>query len=276
MQRNRFARGRRPTILLAALGLAALLSARCGGDGGGGSGSSTIDGNVSQAPSAAVDPTPRSWLAWIGEEVVGLAKRAIAQGRGLEGIRVTARRGGAEASDVTDGNGAFDLGGAPTGDVTVSFEQGNCSADGSLPDVAASSTITLADVDISDCDDARPGSVAESFVAVVQNKPASPNGNLNVCVNSGGEIRTRVVKLQNAAFEDGGSGKDSFQELAEGDRIEAIGEREGLGAPSALDADVVRILATDEPGDCAALVEPTATPTEPAPETPTPTETPGE
>lgn len=254
---------REDSLVVAALGAAVLAGALsgCGGGDGGGSGSATIEGNVASS-TAAVERAEGSWLARLGEIASGIG-RAFAQGS-IGGIGVTARRGDRSVSDVTDENGEFDLPGSPTGDVALSFERGDCRAEAEIVDVTRGSTLRLRDVAL-DCDAASFGKVEEVFQGIVRNKPSSPNGNLNVCVSSGGQLRTRIVKLQNATFEGG-----SFESLREGDRIEAEGEREGLGSPSALDAEVVRILASGEPGECEALLTPTPTPEA----TPTPTPTP--
>jgi hypothetical protein len=269
-------RSKTALCLIPLLGILAfvLAAAHCGdGGGGGGSGSARVTGNVSSGPSAALEPPERSWFAWIRQGLrTGLA---FAQGAGnVDDILVTVRRGNRSGSTQTNASGDFDIGNAPTGDVTVTFQKDDCTADGDLPDVTRNSTITLEDVDVSDCDNARPARVEETFDAVVRNKPGSPNGNLNVCVDSGGQIRTRVVKIQDATFEDAGSGRDSFAELEEGDRITVTGTREGLGAPSALDATTVGIVSSGSPGDCEVLLTPTATPTGTPEETATPTPSP--
>lgn len=243
-------------ILTVSLGLHA-----CGDDGGG-SGSSQISGNVSGASTAARPANERSWLAWIGEEVLGFAKRAVAQ---VPGITVSA----GSASDVTDETGAFDLPGAPTGDVTVSFEEDGCEAGATLPDVVAGSNIAMNDVSLNCNQVAGIGSLAEVFPAVVQNAPSSPNGNLNVCVNSGGRIRTRVVKMQSATIAGG-----SFEDLQRGTAITADGEREGLGTNSALDADTITITGQGSVEDCEGLPAETPTPTPTGTPEPTATATP--
>ena len=255
------------------------LAIGCGGDGGGGgtSDTSTVNGNVSSA-SASIQQVRRSWLAWANEELLGFAKHVFAQAStDLDAIQVQA--GG--VSDITDGEGDFDLPGAPTGNVTVTFARGNCQGEVVLPDVTRNAVVTLEDVDF-DCTGARPAKVSEIFRGVIRNVPGSPNGNLNVCVVSGGSQRTRVVKIQDATFADAGGGAASFGDLDEGQLIEADGEREGLGASSALDADTVQILGAGNVDDCTGqstpTPEPTGTPT-PEPTTtataaPTPTETP--
>jgi hypothetical protein len=251
------------------------LVAACGGDGGGPT--STIGGNVSSASTSAIERARPSWLARLeraGQELIGLARQAIAQGPGeLSGIVITARGAGDTAKTVTSSDGTFRLAGAPTGDVTVHMHRDSCDAEATLGDVASSSTVTLEDVSF-DCSTFRAAKIAETVRGVVKNKPGSSNGNLNLCVATGDGTRTRVVKLQGASFEDASGGASSFEALQEGDQIEAEGAREGLGAPSALDADVVRILGPGSLEDC--IVEaptPTATTVETPTATPEPTAT---
>ena len=243
--------------------LTVLVLIGCGGGGGGGGQVSTIKGDVATASTASLERRSRGWLAWVGEQAWGLA-RAFADAT-LGGIRVQA----GAVTGSTDDSGQFDLGGAPTGDVTVTFSRGGCEGEVVLPDVTAGSTLKLHAVAF-DCTGARPSKVTETFQAVIINKPASPNGNLNVCVASGGGHRTRVVKIKDAAIKDATGNPADFSNLAEGDLIEASGDREGLGASSALDASTVTILGAGNPVSCQGQ----ATPTPAATETPEPTATP--
>jgi hypothetical protein len=251
--------------LVLAIGvLAAAVS--CGGDGGGGGGgSSNIAGNVSSVSTASSTSGRASWLVRLASEVVGFARKAYAQVVGVDDVEVFAGRG----TDLTDEDGDFDVD-APTGDVTVRFRKDDCEAEVDLPDVADGSSIDLADVDF-DCDTANPAEIAESFEAVVRNKPASPSGNLSVCVDLGSGFRNRVVKIAGAEFQGG-----TFESLAEEDRIAVSGVREGQGQPSALDADVVTILGANGGDPCSGDLLPTATATTipGGTETPGPTNTP--
>ena len=247
------------------------LAIGCGGGGGGRSDTSTVNGNVSTA-SASIQPVRRSWLAWANEELLGFAKRVFAS-TALDGIQVQA--GG--ASGITDAQGDFALPGAPTGNVTVVFARGNCQGEVVLPDVTRNAVVTFEDVDF-DCTGARPAKVTETFRGVIRNVPGSPDGNLNVCVVSGGGQRTRVVKIKNASFQDSGGAAASFGDLNKGQLIEAAGEREGLGTSSALDADTVQILGAGNADDCSGqstpTPEPTGTPEPTTTATATPTVTP--
>lgn len=232
----------------------------CGGGGGGGP-SSTIGGNVSSPPSAMRERAERSWLAWIREEVLGFAKRAVAQG----GIAVTARGAGGRVSGETAPDGSFELENAPTGDVEVSFQDGGCEASGEIPSLGGGCTLLLEDVDL-DCSSIRSiGRIGEECDVVVENKPSSCNGNLNVCVRTADGIRNRVV---NTGCEDFDAGE--FEALQEGDGIHVVGQRSGLGAPSTLNADDVEILGPGNLADCT-VPTPTPTPTSAAGATPTPT-----
>jgi hypothetical protein len=254
--------------LAMAAALAAATTFGCSGDGGGGGGGTArITGNLSSASTAAAPSAKRAWIARLGEELLGLARRAYAAvDSSLGGVAVTVHRGSSSDDDVTDDGGDFDVPGAPSGDVVVTFHRDNCDASLSLPDVAEGSTVDLRDTTL-DCDSARPGKIAETFQGVILNKPSSPNGNLNVCAFGGGGNHTRAVKTNSADFIG-----TSFQDLQEGDLIEATGERAGNGANSTLFASSVEKVGTSGTGNCAGIPTPTPEPTE-TPE-PTPTETP--
>jgi hypothetical protein len=267
----------RTALLGCSVALATSLSLGCGGGGGGGGGgsASTITGNVSSAATDSLAELKRNWLVRFAEDFLGIARRAFAQATdtSLGDIDVNASSvNGARASDKTDAAGNFTLGGAPTGDVTVIFSRGRCEGEVVLPDVTQNGLIALDDVAF-DCGGARPSKVSETFQGVIRNVPSSANGNLNVCVASGGGSRTRVVKIKSAVFRNEAGGVASFDDLADGQQIEASGEREGLGSSSALDANLVRILGTG--GDtCAGQATPTPEATETPGVTPTPEETP--
>jgi len=273
--------GRRAAALRSGTTLIVALLLGCGGGGGGGGESSTIKGNLSSAPSASIRPERRSWLARVGEELLGIGRRVFAQsGTDLGGVEVQASVvNGGKATDTTDVQGDFLLPGAPTGNVTVIFSRGSCQGEVILPDVTRDAVLTLNDVSFV-CSDAHPSKVSETFRGVIRNVPGSPNGNLNVCVASGGGVRTRAVKLKNAAIQDASGVQTSFNSLEDCQLIEADGVREGLGTSSALDADTVRILGAGNRDDCSgqgtptpvetATPTPSATPTHTATPTPTP------
>jgi hypothetical protein len=266
--------GRERAALCSGIVLTVALAAGCGGGGGGGGSgsgsgqSSTIQGNMSSAPSASLRLERRRWLAWASEQIFGLARRAFAQSSSdLSGVQVTASGfGGSQATDMSDDRGAFALPRSPTGNVTVIFSRGRCQGELVLPDMTKDALVTMDDVDF-DCTGARPAKVSETFQGVIRNVPASPNGNLNVCVVSGGGVLTRVVKLQDTAIQDANGTPTSFKNLERGQLIQADGEREGLGTSSTLDADVVKILGAGHGDDCAAG----ETPTPETSATPTPT-----
>lgn len=241
--------------------LAAAVTVGCGGGGGGvESGTAVIGGNVSSS-SAAVQGEKRTWLAWLADEVLGVVKQAYAAAVG--GLDVSVEGPGRRASAVTDDGGNFSVGGAPTGDVSVVFSRGNCRASVPVSDVSNGSTLDLRDVTVS-CNSARVRQLAETFQGVLLNKPASPNGNLNVCASGGGGNHVRAVKTRSGAtFEN-----TSFEDLQEGDLLEVSGEREGIGAFSALEASLVRVIGSGDTGNCQSLPTPTPEPTA----TPTPVE----
>jgi hypothetical protein len=231
-----------------------------GGGGGGGAGTATVSGNLTSASTAA-NESKSTWLARLGEEILGLARRAYAAvDNTLGGVTVTVSHGGSHATGVTQSNGDFEVGGAPSGDVTVSFARGSCDATLSLPDVADGSTIDLQNTSLT-CNSASPGKIAETFEGVILNKPNSPNGNLNVCAFGGGGNHIRAVKTEGATFVG-----TSFEALQEGDLIEATGERAGNGANSTLFASSVQKVGTSSTGNCAGIPTPTPAPTD----TPTP------
>ena len=266
--------GRGRATLCRGIALTVALAVGCGGGGGGGGGggqSSTIQGNMSSAPSASLQPELRRWLAWASEEILGLARRAFAQSSSdLGGVQVRASgANGSGVTDTSDDQGNFALPGSPTGNVTVVFSRGRCQGEMILPDMTNDAVVTLEDVDF-DCTGARPAKVAETFQGVIRNVPGSPNGNLDVCAASGGGNITRVVKLNNTAIQDANGTPTSFNNLEKGQLIEADGEREGLGTSSTLDADIVTILSAGHSDDCSAENTPTPETTE----TPAPTETP--
>lgn len=255
------------SMKLATVTLIAAIAGGCGGGGGGGGSSSTINGNVSNASTSSLQPSSRRWLARVRDELLGFVTRAFAANGALDGITVQGSSAdGSVATATTDTAGDFRLGGAPTGNVTVRFSRGRCDGGVVLPDVTADAVLTLQDVAF-DCSGAHPSKVAEVFPAVVRNVPSSPNGNLNVCVTSGGGSRTRVVKIKNAALEDASGNPANFSSVVVGERIEASGEREGLGTSSALDAKTVKLLGEAGGNPCAGQ----STPTPLATGTPTPT-----
>ena len=256
--------------IVASVSLLALALGCGGGGSGGGGSSSTIRGNVASAPSASIQSPRTTWLAWAEEELLGLARRAFARSEGdLGGVKVQATAlDGSSASDSTDDEGDFELGGAPTGNVAVIFSRGRCQGEVILPDMSHDAVVTLEDVGF-DCTGARPAKVEETFRGVIRNVPSSPNGNLNVCAAAGVGRRTRVVKLNDTAIQDANGTPTSFNNLADGQLIEASGEREGLGASSALDAETVKILGEGNRDDCGGQ----STPTPAVTETPEPTQT---
>lgn len=258
---------------LTGVALALVATLGCGGGGGGGGGNARITGNVSDATTSARETGRSTWLARIGEELLGLARRAFAAvDDTVGGITVKVNRGSSESDDVSQDDGDFDVPNAPSGDVTVTFARGNCEASLPIPDVADGSTIDLQDVSV-DCDNAHPDKIVETFRGVIENKPSSPNGNLNVCAFGGGGNHIRAVKTDEAVF-DG----TSFDDLAVGDIIEATGQRAGNGANSTLFASSVRVVGTSSTGNCGNIPTPTPeatnTPGETPTETPTATPTP--
>jgi hypothetical protein len=188
-------------------------------------------------------------------------------------VQVRASGAGASATDLTDDAGSFVLGGSPTGNVTVVFSRDRCQGEVIFPDVSNNSVLTMEDVTF-DCTGARPAKVSETFRGVIGNVPSSRQGNLTVCVFSGNARRIRVVKLNDAVVEDSSGTPTSFDDLADGQLIEASGDREGLGSSSALDAETVKIVGAGNPDDCAPPSTPTPSATETPAAEPTPETTP--
>jgi hypothetical protein len=244
-----------------------------GGDGGGSGSTSTIQGNISSASTTAVSTDRRSRLARLGQDLIGLARPAFAASN-VSGVQIRASGVGSSVTDLTDDMGTFTLGGSPTGNVTVVFSRDRCQGDVILPDVTNDSLLVMEDVTF-DCTGARPARVSETFRGVVGHVPGSREGNLTVCAFSGSARRTRVVKLNDAVIEDSNGTPTSFNDLADGQLVEAFGEREGLGSSSALDADTVKIVGAGNPDDCAAPTPaPSATDTPQPDRTPEPTPSP--
>jgi hypothetical protein len=201
-----------------------------GGGGGGGNSSSTIQGNVSSASRAAETRQRRSWLARLGRELDGSARRAFAASQ-LSDVQVratSARTSG--VTDLTDDTEAFTLSGAPTGNVTIVFSRDRCQGEVILPDVTNDSVLTMDDVTF-DCTGAEPAKVSEIFRGVTRNVPSSRERNLTVCVSSGSASRLRVVTLQNVVVRDSNGTPTNFNNLAAGQRIETSGDRQAPAPP---------------------------------------------
>ena len=106
--------------------------------------------------------------------------------------------------------------------------------------------------------------------------PPGSTAIVNRRVTGGVHITQGVVKLNDTAIQDANGTPTSFNNLADGQLIEASGEREGLGASSALDAETVKILGEGNRDDCGGQSTPTPAVTETAEPTQTaaPTQTP--
>ena len=259
-------------------GVLVLLALACGGGGGGGGGgsgggsSSTLQGNVSSASTAAVIHERRSWLARLGRELDGSVRQAFAASN-VGGVQV--RASGASTSgvtDVTDDTGAFALAGAPTGNVTVVFSRDRCQGEVILPDVAVGSVLTMEDVTF-DCTGAEPAKVSETFSGVTHNVPSSREGSLTVCISTGSAARLRVVRVQNAVIRDSNGTPTNFSNLAPGQLVETLGDRQELGSSSVVAASSVKILGTAS-DDCSEESTPAPSPTETPTSEATPTATP--
>jgi hypothetical protein len=176
-------------------------------------------------------------LAWAAEELFGLAREAYAAANStLGGVKVSVVGPGGTSSTDTDANGRFTVQDAPTGDVIVSFHRGECDASVPLNDVSDGEIVHMNSVTF-DCGRATVADLTETFQGVIDNKPASPNGNLNVCAETDGGNHVRAVKTGHAQFEG-----TSFADLQEGDLIEVTGQRAGVGANSAVDASTIQLV----------------------------------
>ena len=253
-------------LACAAVVVAAFLG--CGGGGGGGGGSATVSGNVSSASTAAGKTSKATWLARVGEELLGLARQTYAamSDTSLIGILVTVAHGTSQATATTDSMGDFSFPNAPTGSITVSFSRGTCNAFLGLSDVIDGSTLQLQNVTIA-CNTANPAGVGETFQGVLENIPASQNGNLNVCAFGGGKNHVRAVKTDtNTTFENSTGGAAAFSDFAEGDLIEVTGQRHGVGSLSAINAMTLKRIASGNTDQCLTIQTPTPAPSS----TPTP------
>src|SRR5258706_4503097 len=79
--------------VLGVVGLVVAMGMGCGGDNKSpGPGGSTITGNISTASTASLERSRNSLLAWVGENLIGLARTAYAQvvDTSLDGITVIA------------------------------------------------------------------------------------------------------------------------------------------------------------------------------------------
>jgi hypothetical protein len=232
----------------------------CGGDGNGdspGPGGSTITGNVSTASTASAQRARSTWLAWLGENVVGLARTVYAQttDTSLGGITVIARGDGREVSDLTDSSGGFVIADAPTGDVAVIFRRGACEASLPLGNVLSNSTIVLEDTDFgcpagSNAGTADAGGIFESFVGVIRNEN-DPESAVTLCVRQGSDDRDRDVDLSDARLEDENGRSTSFASFRDNDLVQVSGERIGAGDAFEFFADVVSLEDRDVTDQCA-------------------------
>jgi hypothetical protein len=195
------------------LGIALVLSAGCDGESGLGPGSSTFLGNVSSAMTA---------------------------GDGSLGGIVVAVSGDGVSTGITDAAGDFRISATPTGNVFVAFRRGACEAGFPLDAVPSRSTIRLTDVDF-DCDTAIPGTILESFQAVLRDRPGSPD-DLDTCIRAGRDDRRRNVDGSAAGYELADGRPANFFDLDDDDRLGIDGERTRTGAPGTLLASRIRIL----------------------------------
>lgn len=261
--------GRKRTVRGGGAALVVALTLGCGGGGGGGGGAggaATVAGNVSNATTSALERSQRGWLAWLGEEIVGLARRAYAAvNTSLGGITVTVTRDTASVSGTTDNAGDFTVVAAPSGNVSIAFSRDSCTVAVALNDVEDNSTIDLQDTTVS-CNSASPGRIQETFQGVLHHKPASgSNGNFQMCALGNGSNHIREMDVSGAVLV---GGPTSADDLLEGDLLTVTGLRRGVGGNSTIDATRIELIGGGENDQCQGIPTPTPEPS------PTPTETP--
>lgn len=263
---------RSPMVLGSCIALVVAVFVGCGGGGGGGNGAgATVTGNVSSAATAANETANNTWLARLGEDLLGFARRvhAAMEDTSVNGIMVTVAHGKNQMVGMTDAMGDFRVGDVPTGSVIVSFSRGACNAPVPIDDMIDGSTLQLVNVTIR-CNSATPAAVVETFQGVLENIPASQNGNLNVCAFGGASNHVRAVKTDtNTSFENSNGGAASFSDFAEGDLVEATGQRKGIGTFTALTATTLRRIGSGNTDPCKSI--PTPTPASSSTPTATPT-----
>lgn len=227
----------------------ASLAFGCGHDSPG-PGGATVRGNVSNAATAAVARHRSTYLAWLGETLLGFARTAYAQApdTSLGGITVIVRGGGREVSDLTDASGAFVVGNAPTGDVVVLFRRGSCEAEVPLGGVLSNSTITLAGATF-DCGTATVGAVGESFSGVLREDPDDP-ADVRLCVRRGDDDVERRVDMEGAAITGDSGNSIRFSALDFHDLVEISGSRSGAGETFTFDTASVHVARHEVRDDC--------------------------
>jgi len=228
----------------------------CGQDrrGGPGPGGATISGNVSDATTASVAAERRSWLAWLGESVLGFARSAYAQAQdgSLGGITVIVRGEGREVSDLTATTGNFVVIDAPTGDTTVLFRRGGCEASMPLGDVISNSSVILADTSFvctGSSGTVSPGDVSEQFEGVIRDTPDDP-ADVDLCVRHGDNDDNRSISVFGADIEDQAGFTSSFADLERHDLVQVTGLRADPENDSPFDTIAVQIVRRNVTDDC--------------------------
>jgi hypothetical protein len=241
--------------------LALALTIGCGSDrhGSPGPGGATFTGTVSSANTASVARLRSTWLAWLGEHVLGFARPAYAQARdiSLGGITVIVRGGGREVSDLTDSSGGFVVSDAPTGEVSVLFRRGSC--EGSLPigGVVSTSTLTLVGVSFlcspgSDVATVSLADLGERFNGVTRDNP-SDQSQVRLCTRVGNDDVLRTISVEGADIFDTGGSATTFADLEEHDLLQIDGFRSGTGSSFAFDTQRVQVKEHNVTDECAGV-----------------------
>lgn len=171
---------------------------------------------------------------------------AIDDAGGVSGIVVSAQGDGDDPTNITDSTGSFLLSTAPTGDVNVSFNRGNCNASFVLGAVVSSSSITLSDVAV-DCiapATATPASISETFQGVIRNNPGA---NVQLCVRVGSDDRNREsIAISGATqIRDQNNNTIVLGDLEDNDLVELTGSRTATGTVFTYNATSIRIVDRD-------------------------------
>ena len=244
--------------VLGVVGLIIAMGMGCGGDNSSpGPGGATLTGNILTASTASLEKSRSTWLAWVGENLIGLARTAYAQvtDSSVDGITVIARGQGREVSDLTGAGGDFIITDAPTGDIDIVLRRGGCEGTLPLGNVISNSSITLEDVDFN-CPSGTgtglvdPSGIFETLQGVIRNED-DPESEVTLCVRQGDDDRDRDIDFTSASLEDEGGDSTSFSSFRDNDLVEVSGERSGSGDSFDFNADLVRLRDRDVRDDCA-------------------------
>jgi len=235
----------------------------CGSDrhGSPGPGGSTFTGSVTNASTTAVARERSTWLAWLGENLLLMARSAYAQTTNttLGGITVIARGDGREISALTDTNGGFQIANAPTGTVTVVFRRGSCEGSVDMGGVISNSTLNLVGVTFTCAPGSSAGAVTiadvgERFEGVTRDDPTDQSSSaVRLCTRVGNDDVLRTTSFVGASFFDTGGSPSTFGNLDQHDLLQIDGFRSGPGTNFTFSTQRVETLQHDVTDECAGV-----------------------